>query len=322
MSKYTFLLAFILVIIACQSPTLEQTTNMTYPIDIQGHRGARGLYPENSLEGFKYALELGVNTLELDVVISKDSQIVVSHEAVFNHEICLKPNGDTMTLMDQKKSNLYALNYDEIKQYDCGSLGNPNFPEQQKLKTFKPTLKMVFDLVATHLIEHENAKPVYFNIETKSKESGDGIYHPNPTEFSRILLEEINKYEAIKPYVTIQSFDTRTLEAVHQMDSTLTTALLIYHNDPEEHDFEKNLATLSFKPSIYSCYFPYVDESLINEARQKNIKVIPWTANEPEDIKRLISVGVDGIISDYPKRVMDILDELQNPTNTNSVDNN
>jgi glycerophosphoryl diester phosphodiesterase len=107
-------------------------------IDIQGHRGARGILPENSIPGFLAALDSGATTIEIDVVVSKDGLIVVSHEPYMNHDICLDREGNRINKSEGKEHNIYQYNYDEIKKFDCGSIGNPNFPEQLKIKVSKP----------------------------------------------------------------------------------------------------------------------------------------------------------------------------------------
>lgn len=279
----------------------ESLMNSNDAFDAQGHRGARGLAPENTIPAFLKALEYGMTTLELDVVISKDGQLVVSHEPWFNHSIALQPNGDAITEENEQSFNLYQMNYSEIEKYDVGSLGNPNFPEQQKQKVAKPTLAMVVETATKYLLDND-LSPVYFNIETKTTPDSDNIFHPKPTAFVEILYKEI-VHLGIKEHTTIQSFDTRTLEVLHEMDSTISTALLIYHEDDGNDNIEKSLKTLSFKPNIYSCYYKYVTKEMIDYAHLNEIKIIPWTVNEPEDMKRFIEMGVDGLITDYPNRL-------------------
>jgi len=135
-------------------------------IEIEGHRGARGWLPENTIPSFIKALELGVDTLELDVIISQDNQIVISHEPWFSSVISLDKNGKPIPEDREKEFNLYKMNYAEIKLYDVGSRGNKNFPEQQKMKVYKPLLKDVFRETQKY-IQKNNLKPVRYNIEIK-----------------------------------------------------------------------------------------------------------------------------------------------------------
>lgn len=313
MKKLTFGLLIVpfLLLNACNHSTPSTTNPSSMEnFDFQGHRGARGLAPENTVPAFLEALEFGVTTLELDVVISKDSQIVVSHEPWFNHGISTHPAGKDITHENEKELNLYQMTYDEIKTFDVGKKGNARFPEQVKQAATKPTLRMVTDAVSTYLME-KDLEPVYYNIETKSEVDQDDIFHPTPEEFVRLLYHEIQDL-GIAEYTTIQSFDVRTLEALHQLDTSITTALLIYHEDEAvtTTNLEQDLATLSFTPDIYSCYHIYLTEEIIAQAHQKGIKVIPWTVNEKEDMLRLIEMGVDGLITDYPDRLRAVLDSV------------
>ena len=173
--------------------------------NLQGHRGARGLYPENSIEGCLYALDLGVNTLELDLVVSKDSQLVVSHEPYLNHEICLGENRDTLTSEKAKKMCLYFMTLATIQKYDCGSLGNPKFPEQKKLKTKKPSFAQLVAAVEQHL-KLKKLPLCFYNIEIKTKPETDSLQHPKPTEFASLVYQAISDLKLIDR-VTVQSFE-------------------------------------------------------------------------------------------------------------------
>lgn len=302
-----WLVAGMLVLIgACHNKMEDTTASDVTHFDFQGHRGARGLMPENSVPSFLKALEFGVTTLELDVVISKDSQIVLSHEPWMNHSICQTPNGATISEAEEKSYNIFELTYDEIQTFDCGSLGNPRFPKQSKQKVYKPTLRMVTDSVSAYLMA-KNLSPVYYNIETKSSPAGDNQFHPTPDVFMRLVYDEI-KTLGIENYTTIQSFDPRTLEVLHELDSSITTALLVYHQDIQESTLEEDLDLLSFQPDIFSCNFEYLNKNMVAAAYQKGIKVIPWTVNEVTDMKRLIEMGVDGLITDYPDRLKEVLE--------------
>jgi len=297
---------------ACQTSQSTNKNNNTMDyFDFQGHRGARGLAPENTIPAFLKALEFGVTTLELDVVISKDSQIIVSHEPWFNHNTSTHPEGKAITKENEQDFNLYQMKYADIQKFDVGKKGNPLFPEQVKQTAVKPTLEMVTDAVSTYLMK-KDLEPVYYNIETKSELKTDGIFHPSPVEFAQLLYNKI-KSIGISEYVTIQSFDVRTLEIIHQLDTSITTALLIYHENNPDASFEKDLATLSFQPDIFSCNFDYLTAQMIADAHQKGIKVIPWTVNDKMEMKRLIEMGVDGLITDYPDRLRAVLDELSTP---------
>jgi glycerophosphoryl diester phosphodiesterase len=260
--------------------------------DLQGHRGARGLFPENSIEGFISAVELQVNTVEMDVVISKDNQVVVSHEPWMSSVICWGLNDKPVPEGDGLR--LYDLTYNQISNFNCGSQPHPNFPLQAKISTFKPLLSEVISEVeaATSELELES---VMYNIEIKSTPEGDGIFHPAPLEFCKLVLDVIRDGGILERTI-IQSFDVRSLQAMQQLAPSIPQALLI----DESEGFEADLAKLGFAPAIYSPNFTLVTEELVKACHQKNMKLIPWTVNEEEDMVRLLDLGVDGIITDFP----------------------
>ena len=273
--------------------------------DIQGHRGARGLLPENSIPGFVKALELGVHTLELDVVVSKDSQVLLSHEPWMSSHICLDAEGKELAENSEEQYNIFQLTYEEIQAFDCGSKENPSFPEQEKLSVPKPLLAQVFDVVESYL--HGAQSSVLYNIETKSSLRGDNVFHPEPASFVRLLLEVIEGAN-VQDRVVIQSFDPRTLQEVHRRNPKLATALLVGGNMAGKQD--SLLQNLGFTPTIYSPNWHLVDEVLVSTMHDQGIKVVPWTVNQKEEMNTLIGMGVDGIISDYPDRLVEVVGEI------------
>lgn len=264
-------------------------------IDIQGHRGARGLLPENSINGFIKATDLGVTTLELDVVISKDDQVVVSHDPYISGSICLKPTGTSIDTNDYSL-NIYQMNYEEVKKYDCGITGNARFSGQEKVTTYKPLLKEVIDIIEKHL-QKNNLSKVNYNIEIKSSEKGDNVSHPNPSKFADLVLKVIKEQLPLARF-TIQSFDTRPLIYLHKKEPALSLALLVEN----KINFKRQIKKLGFKPAIYSPYFKLLDRQIISELQKQDIKVIPWTVNEIAEMQLMMTWGVDGIITDYPDR--------------------
>jgi glycerophosphoryl diester phosphodiesterase len=273
---------------------------VTRSFDIQGHRGCRGLMPENSVPAFLKAIDLGVDTLELDVVVSKDLQLVVSHEAYFSADITLDPDGKPIPVDKQLQYNLFRMNYDEIKRYDVGSLGNRRFPEQQRIKTYKPLLSEVFKETVKHLKARQLSQ-VRYNIETKSSPAGDNTYHPPPAVFARLLYNEILKHK-LQQYVMIQSFDVRTLQEFRKYPVKLPLVLLVENKD----GIERNIERLGFQPEIYSPNFQLVDEQTVVYCRKKGIKIVPWTINEVSDMEAMKKFELDGIITDYPDRALKI----------------
>ncbi|AMR32211.1 glycerophosphodiester phosphodiesterase [Mucilaginibacter sp. PAMC 26640] len=265
------------------------------PFDKEGHRGGRGLMPENSILSMKKAVDLGV-TLEMDISFSKDKEVLVAHDQYILSVLALKPNGDTISKTEQEQLKLYQMPYEEIKSYVYGKKYYPLFPDQQKLATYIPKLSEVIDSSEAYAKKlHEN--PPVYNIETKTSPDGDGVLHPGPEEFVERLMAVILK-KHIEKRVIIQSFDPRTLEIVHRKYPAIPISYLVYKNT-----LEANLQLLSFTPDIYSPVFKLVDAQLLESCHAKKMRVIPWTVNEQADIDRLKKLGVDGLISDYPDRL-------------------
>ena len=269
-------------------------------LDIQGHRGARGVLPENTIPSFIYALEAGVTTLELDVVVSADGKLVVSHEPWMSAEICSHPDGTPVSKKEELSLNLYKMSYDSILKYDCGSRGNARFPQQMKMAVSKPLLSEVIDTIEKLIIQ-KKLNPVYYNIETKSELDGDNVYHPEPEVFAKLLFDEIKKHR-IENKAVVQSFDERTLQVMRRIAPQIQLALLV-----AEGELESSVAALGFTPEIYSPNYHLVNELLIKLAHERGMKVIPWTVNDAEEMKKLIAMGVDGIITDYPDRAMGLI---------------
>jgi glycerophosphoryl diester phosphodiesterase len=264
--------------------------------DVEGHRGCRGLMPENTVPAMCKAVDLGVSTLEMDAVITKDKQVVVSHEPFFNHEITTKPDGTEVKESEEKSLNIYQMTYEQVRQFDVGKKAHPRFPRQQKIAVYKPRLSDLIDSVESYYKKKGLIAPDY-NIETKSQPSTDGIYHPGPQEFVELIMAVIRS-KGIEKRVIIQSFDFRTLQYVHEHYPTMRTAMLI--EDFDKRTLDQQLKELGFTPIIYSPDFSLVNEQLITACHNMKIKVIPWTVDDKESIDRLRKLGVDGIITDYP----------------------
>ena len=265
-------------------------------VDKQGHRGSRGLMPENTIASMLKAIDLGVHTLEMDVVISSDKKVVVSHEAFFNHEITTKPDGKFVKEDEEQSLNIYKMNYDEISKFDVGMKPHPRFPKQEKIKAIKPLLADLIDSVENYCKTNNRKLPAY-NIEIKSEPSTDGVFHPDPKEFTELVVKVI-KEKGIESRTNIQSFDFRPLQYLRQQYPTVPIAMLIEGDDTRS--FDEQIKQLGFTPEIYSPEHILVNAELVKNCHDKKMKLIPWTVNEKDRIQTLISLGVDGIITDYP----------------------
>lgn len=264
--------------------------------DKEGHRGCRGLRPENTIPAMLYAVGLGVTTLEMDVVTTKDKQVILSHEPFFNHEITTKPDGSFVAEADEKSLNIYNMTYAETQTYDVGMKPHPRFPRQEKMKATKPLLADVFKAIKNDMMTRRRPFPFY-NIETKTQPATDNKYHPAPAEFVELLMAVIKEYQ-MEDYVIIQSFDFRTLQYLHEHYPGIKTAMLI--EDFDKRTLEEQLKALGFTPTIYSPAYQLVTGTLISKCHDQHIKVIPWTVNDKAKIEELKKMGVDGLISDYP----------------------
>jgi len=264
--------------------------------DKQGHRGSRGLMPENTIPAMLKALDLGVTTLEMDISFSKDKKALLSHEPFFNHEITIKPGGGLVAKSEERALNLYKMDYADIIKFDVGMRPHPVFTEQEKIKAVKPLLADVFDAVKEYMMTRKRPFP-FFNIETKTTPVADGIYHPAPAEFVELLMKVI-KEKQMEEYVTIQSFDMRTLKYLHTHYPQIKTSLLVEANN--RSSFRKQMNDLGFTPSVYSPNFLMVTDVLIKNCHDLNMKIIPWTVNDKKKIEEIKKMGVDGIITDYP----------------------
>lgn len=293
-------------LMTCISPDRD-TKTATKPevavrkIEKHGHRGARGLLPENTIPAMIKAMELGVDALEFDVVISGDRQVVVSHEAFMSHETCLDPKGNSIPEADEKNHNIYQMDYATVKSYDCGMQPHPNFPDQQKVAAHKPRLADLIDQLDHWALEHD-VRPPFFSIEVKSSTEAVGISQPPAAEFSRLVIEVLRD-KGVIGRSNIQSFDINVLEACKEQAPELALVYLI-RSDP---DFRANMEKISFVPNTYGPDFKLVNAELIAYAKEVGMKVIPWTVNEESDIKRLVDLGVDGLVSDYPDRLHRLL---------------
>ena len=267
----------------------------SYSFDVQGHRGARTVLPENSLPAFEYALEIGVDTLELDTGVSKDGVVVVAHDQKINTTICQYKNGAKA----EKDLWLHQLDLEQIKAFDCGSRVNPRFKKQQLIpNTEIPTLREVFELVQTSALP--NAKTVLFNIETKSNPRYPKA-QPEPTQFAELILELVAEF-GLQDRVTIQSFDHRTLLATKEIAPEIGLAAL----------YRDNLSdwvtpTLAAGASIVSPKHTNLTAKEVEAIHAAGLKVIPWTANNEKAWRKLIDMNVDGIITDDPAPLLKML---------------
>ncbi len=267
-------------------------------MEVQGHRGARARVPENTIPAFQHALKAGVDVLELDLGVSRDGHVVVSHDLAISPTLCLAPGGKPIR---GEPLLLSRLSLAEIQKYECGSLKQERFPLQTLVaRTTIPTLDEVFAFVKKSAIR--GAKTVRFNLETKL-EPGRPNDTLGPDEFARKVLAVVRKHK-MERRVVIQSFDFRTLREVKGLDSRLPVAAL------DERGLEDPVKALQAIPAeIYSPYWQLLDEAKMKKLKGAGLRVIPWTANDSSAWDRLLALGVDGIITDDPEALINYLRE-------------
>jgi glycerophosphoryl diester phosphodiesterase len=258
-------------------------------IDLQGHRGARGLLPENTLPAFERAIALGVTTVELDVGITRDGVVVIHHDRTLNPDLARGPDGQWVRA---PAPAIHSLTFAELQRYDVGRI-RPGSDYFSRFKDQKPIdgtrIPRLEDLL-------KKDGKVRFNIETKiSPEAPHETLAPEP--FARALIAEVRK-AGVEKRTTIQSFDFRTLKVVEREAPEIATAYLT----SRRHPYPEKVHEAGGK--IWSPDFTSLGKENLDRAKSLGLKVIPWTVNEPGDIARMLDMGVDGIISDYPDRVL------------------
>lgn len=292
--KISFLLLSFIFFYGCK---INENVLAKQHIEIQGHRGDRGNFPENTIPAFMSAIRKGVDVIEMDVVVSKDKKVVISHEAFMSSLYMQTPDGSAIPKEKEKSYSLYTMNYDSIRKFDSGSKGNALFPQQKKLKTYKPLLVEVIDSVEKRIAKNKH-KRVTYNIEIKSDKKEYGIGQPQPEEFVDLVMKVIRE-KKIESFMNIQSFDPHILNVLHKKYPNVKVALLT-----AKAGINRNLSELTFVPQIYSPHYQLVNADFLDSLRAKQIKVIPWTVNTKKDIRKMLDLKVDGIITDYPERIL------------------
>lgn len=271
-------------------------------IDIQAHRGGMALYPENTIVAMLNAMDWGVHTLEMDLSISKDKQVVVSHEQVMDHRYVTTPEGKYFNKADEKKYKLYEMPYDSIIKYDTGLKGDARFPQRKKIAAHKPLLSDLVDEAEAYAKLNNMPLP-YYNIEIKSSEKNDHVYAPEYKEFTELALGVLLK-KNITDRLIIQCFDTRVLNYIREKYPQIQLAYLV---GKQMVSLEDAMSKLNFTPEIFSPDYIIVDKKLVNAVHKKGMKILPWTVDKYEDIQFMIDLKVDGLITNYPDRAVKLV---------------
>lgn len=261
-------------------------------IFLQGHRGFRGRYPENSVEAARAAVQLGVDAIEIDVVVSADGKIIVSHEPYMCHTLCTKPDGSSISEAESKELNLFKMSAAEIAKYSYGTLPYNKFPEQQKMACRKLELTSF----CKQLLESDEMYLPQLTIELKSTAKTDNIFHPAPKQYVDAVLKCIDQIDERWP-IAIQSFDLRLLKELDQRGVELP---LIALNDNSELDIDAICEQLNFVPDGYGPHFDMVNAELVNDCAELGVDLSVWTVNDLKEAERLFGLGVRNFITDFP----------------------
>lgn len=297
MRKTTYLLSGLILLSACTaSKRSQQQERLQLPaFNKEGHRGTRGFMPENTIASMYKAIDDGANTVEIDVVYSKDKKVVVSHDVFFHQDITTTPDGKTLTAKEAQQRLLYQMDYDSIRKYDVGLKPHPDFPLQKKIPAIKPLMSDLIDSIFSYAAAKKQS--LILNIELKTNEKYDGIKTPPIEEFVDGVMA-IVKEKKIETKCYLQSFDFRPLQILHRKYPNITTAVLV--GGAEKRTLAQQLEQLGYTPEMYSPHYSAVTAELVAECHKRGMKLIPWTVNTPEDIARMKALGVDGIITDFP----------------------
>lgn len=269
----------------------------------EGHRGGSGLMPENTIPAMTKAIKEGANVIEVDVHISKDNQVVVTHDPLINRAISLKPNGEELPEGDAGRYIIYQMNYSDIRKFDVGTKFHPKFPNQKKINAYIPLLGELIDSVEQFTAKTHYPEVIY-NIEVKATPTQDGFYQPAPPEFIDLLMGVIKRKGLNTDRYYLQSFDVRLLK---QIKNKYPQVIIGFLTGDKESSLEDNINKLGFTPQIYSPNFSLATNELIEKSQESGMKFVPWTVDLKADMERLIEMGVDGIITDYPNRLNQLI---------------
>jgi len=302
MLRLTLLITFVLSSNAAEHPRR---------IEVQGEMGAAGMWPGNTLPAFEYAIQAGADVIEMDMQVTKDNVIVISHDPILHAPYCTGPRPEAV---------IHDLTLAEVRKWDCGATQFPGMPRQQVIPgTPMPTLDEVFELGASSLVQ--------FNIETKitprrltleearaivlsladTKPAGEELdlraraltqqgpeMTPPPEEFARMVLAEIRKYH-LESRVILESFDFRTLGAMKKLEPRIQLSALCLGPGLDFVKIGKESGA-----GIISPLHTFVTREQVRAAHKAGLRVLPWVANDPADWDRLMAAGVDSILTDYP----------------------
>ena len=311
MKKY-FIMGLCMMSMLTSLSSCQQTKEQPkYIVDVQAHRGGMGLMPANTLEAMKNAVDMKVNTLEMDIVVTKDKKVILSHDKYFTEETT-RPDGTFVTKEDPREY-IWKMTYDEIAKYDVGMRQFPNFPEQKTVPAVKPLLSDVLSFIENYT-EEKGMAPMRYNIEIKTDPDWnggiEGVDWPVYNEMVDICVEVLQSFN-LGDRLIVQTFDERALAYMNEKYPELQLAYLVgggevLWKENKEMDLDAILGNIGFVAEWFSPAYIFVTQSCVEEAHRRGMKVVTWTADNKEDMKRMIDAGMDAIISNYPDLLLEI----------------
>ena len=247
---------------------------------IFGHRGCRGIYPENTIEGFKKAISFGVDGIELDVVVNKNQELVISHESYIDTNYCMTNK------LENESLNIYKMNITEIQKIDCGSKFVKEFPNQLKVKERKPTFKEFKKAL------NEYNGDILFEIKCEYNLVNE--YFPEYENYAKIIFKE-TRYSKHLDKIYFMSFNYKILNELFKI---MPNSKYIYLSSNKK--FKRQMKLLNFEPYGVGLDYKIISQKIIDFIHNKKQVIYGWTINDQENLKTLTSMGLDGVITDYP----------------------
>lgn len=294
----------------------ENKEHPKYIVDVQAHRGGMGLLPANTLASMKNAVDLNVNTLEMDIVVTKDKKVILSHDKFFTEETT-RPDGSHVKKEDPREY-IWKMTYEEIAKYDVGMRQFPNFPEQKCVPATKPLLSDVLSFIEKYA-EEKGMAPMKYNIEIKADPNWnggiEGVDWPVYNEMVDICVEVLQSFN-LDERLIVQTFDERALAYMHEKYPELHLAYLVGGDEVrwlenKEMDFDTILGNIGFVPEWFSPASVFVTKSNVEEAHRRGMKVVTWTVDNKDEMVKMIDAGVDAIISNYPDRLLEVVRQYE-----------
>ena len=281
-------------------------SEQTMAFEIQAHRGGRAFFPENTLHAFCHAATCGVRVIELDLFVTKDHEVIVSHDPWLSGPLCSDPDGVPLGV-DAKGFTLYDMPYADILRFDCGR-PHPSFPQQSRIITAKPLLSTVFSEVDTFMLDAGLSGSMVYNLEIKSWPAEDGLLHPPPEQYAALVVQLVVA-AGFTSRVRLQSFDWRVIREAWKICPHLCYGLLL----DDRANMVPFLSDLGFVPQYLNPHLSLVDRDMFDFLHLQGIKAIPWTVNLPKEMLSMQQVGANGIITDYPELALSLFSSSSMP---------